>query len=250
MADKTAEATESSLTRGLRVLMTVIDEGAIRADVVAQLLGLPISTVYRYMRTLRDLELVEENDGMYSAGPKLGARRGPSRRQLAAMARPFLVHLQGRTGETADLIVREGLHAVCIEQVESHHVVRIAFRQGEPLPLYAGAGQRALLAFAPPAVLDRVLEAGMPEFTPATPSPDGLREALEQVRRSKIAISHGEYIPDTVSLATPVFAGESVIASLCVAGPPSRCGKTWIRTTEVALRDAARRLSNSLFDFA
>ncbi|MBA2756647.1 MAG: helix-turn-helix domain-containing protein, partial [Chloroflexi bacterium] len=43
---------DSSLARGLRLLLTISDRGEIRADELSVLLETPLSTVYRYLRTL------------------------------------------------------------------------------------------------------------------------------------------------------------------------------------------------------
>ena len=43
---------DTSFARGLRLLLAIADRGEIRADELSGLLGSPVSTVYRYLRTL------------------------------------------------------------------------------------------------------------------------------------------------------------------------------------------------------
>src|SRR5947209_18852550 len=90
----------TSLERGLRVLLAVSDRGSVRVDSLIEQVGLPASTVYRYLRTLRELALVEEADGWYRPGERLGRTgRAVSNSTVAALAKPILRSLAVQTGE-------------------------------------------------------------------------------------------------------------------------------------------------------
>ena len=52
-------AEDTSFARGLRVLLTIADRGEIRADELSALLETPISTIYRYLRTLSGFGFVD-----------------------------------------------------------------------------------------------------------------------------------------------------------------------------------------------
>ncbi|MFL5689843.1 MAG: helix-turn-helix domain-containing protein, partial [Chloroflexota bacterium] len=66
------EATEdTSFARGLRLLLTVADRGEARADELSSSLEMPLSTVYRYLRTLGDFGFVDRHGGVFRIGPKL-----------------------------------------------------------------------------------------------------------------------------------------------------------------------------------
>ena len=45
-------AEDTSFARGLRLLLTMADRGEVRADELGSLLEMPVSTAYRYLRTL------------------------------------------------------------------------------------------------------------------------------------------------------------------------------------------------------
>ena len=51
----------TSLARALGVLAIVVDRGEARADEIAEELALPVSTVYRYLRDLREAGFVVEH---------------------------------------------------------------------------------------------------------------------------------------------------------------------------------------------
>lgn len=244
------DAGGASFVRGLNVLIAVAASGEARADQVAHDAGVPLSTTYRYLRTLRELELVEERDGSYVPGWRLLELAGQDLAQtrLVELGHSFLREVAHATGETAVLTVRAGTHAVCVRQVESHHPVRMAFRVGQLLPLYAGSGQRMLLAHAPEAVIERIVTQPMRHLTDRTPSRSVILRELERIRRMGFLISHGEYYEGAVAVAVPVFAGGEVACSLTVAGPQARCGPAWQNAARATLLEASARLSDVLED--
>src|ERR687898_3462227 len=64
-------AEDTSFARGLRLLLTVADRGEIRADELSASLDMPLSTVYRYLRTLGDFGYVDSTGGSFPVGPQL-----------------------------------------------------------------------------------------------------------------------------------------------------------------------------------
>ena len=177
MAARTARAgtgrsEASSLERGLRVLLAISDRGQVRVGALRDQLGLPTSTVYRYLRPLRDLGLVTEIDGYYRISKRmLPHDRAVSNDVLALIARPTLKTLARDTGETALLTIRVGISALRLAQVESANPVRMAFEVGQLLPLQAGAASRVLLAYAPPDVVAEVFGASCPCTRRPPPTP-------------------------------------------------------------------------------
>jgi DNA-binding IclR family transcriptional regulator len=237
------KTTTASLERGLSLLRAATETGPARADQLAETTGIPLSTAYRYLRTLRTYGFVTDVGGVFEPGPVLEpARRHVGRAELVTLAASSLQQLAELTGETAVLVVRVGLHAMCVHQVESEHSVRLAFRIGQALPLYAGAGQRTLLAHAPPEVVQAVFDGEFQQFTPNTPTPENLAKRLASTRLSGIATSRGEYSPGGVAIAAPVFCNGVLVCSLTAAGPDTRCGPRWQSRT----RPVLQRLSEAL----
>jgi DNA-binding IclR family transcriptional regulator len=240
----------ASFTRGLNVLICVAESGEVRADQIAADVGVPLSTVYRYLRTLRELALIEERDGSYVPGWRLLELAGQdlAHTRLVELGHSFLRELSEGTGETAVLTVRAGTQALCLRQVESHHPIRMAFKISQLLPLYAGAGQRMLLAHAPPSVVDRVLENPLRHITDRTLDRRAVVKELEQIRRNGYLVSRGELSEGAVAVAVPVFAGGEIVCSLTVAGPENRCGPAWQTNARAALVASADRLADVLDD--
>jgi DNA-binding IclR family transcriptional regulator len=232
------------------VLVCVAESGEVRADQIATEVGVPLSTVYRYLRTLRELDLIEERDGSYVPGWKLLEMSGQdlAHTRLVELGHSFLREISQATGETAVLTVRAGTQALCLRQVESHHARRMAFRISQLLPLYAGAGQRMLLAHAPQSVIDRVLENPLRHITERTLDRRAVIKELEQIRRNGFLVTHGELSEGAVAVAVPVFAGGEIACSLTVAGPENRCGPAWQANARATLVATGNRLADVLDD--
>lgn len=215
---------QTSFTRGLDVLIAIARNGQVTVPELARELDLPQSTVYRYVRSLREYALVEDADGVYVPGWRLMDIAGHhlTFTRLAEVGGEHLKKLTYQTGETAVLAVRAGSHAICLRQTVSPHSDRFAFQVNQLLPLHAGAGSRVLLAFAPQAILNLTL-GHLTRYSENTPTPDELRALLARTRHDGFTISKGEFQEGAVAVALPVFASGDLVCSLTVAGPRERC---------------------------
>jgi IclR family acetate operon transcriptional repressor len=214
--------------------------------------GLPLSTTYRYLVTLRQRGLVEI-DGMEGA-----CRLSPRVLQLGEAvvadidlvrrARPLMERLAKRTRETAQLVVRTGDRGTCLERAESPETLRVRPERGRSIPLHAGASMKAILAFLPAAEQDRILGKPLQRFTENTPnSPRALRLALQAIRRAGHAISFQEVYPGVRAVAVPIFdGGGAAVASLTIAGPGDRLTQRRARTLARDLRAAGRELTRQI----
>jgi DNA-binding IclR family transcriptional regulator len=82
------------------------------------------------------------------------------------------------------------------------------------VPAHAAAAGKALLAFSPPAVVDRVIDTGLPAFTPHTiTSPEVLRQKLATIRLTQVASARDEFTCGTAAIAMPIFYGRGRVAA-------------------------------------
>ncbi len=241
-------AEDTSFARGLRVLLAVADRGEIRADELSTLLDTPISTIYRYLRTLTEFGFTERHEAGYRLGPRLVIESGETvtSERLIRAADPVLHELAEATGETAIISRRVGLSAMRLHQVESSQPLRVSLDAGSTSPLHAGALSRVLLAFAPADVVDAVCEAGLPRITPTTPDEGRLRAQLAAIVIAGIAVSEGESIEGSVAIAAPIMRAEGIVAAIGLIGPASRCGRRWRTRAERLLPAAARAIAAAI----
>jgi IclR family transcriptional regulator, acetate operon repressor len=241
-------AEDTSFARGLRLLLTISDRGEVRADELSSILDMPSSTVYRYLRTLGEFGFVDRHDGRYRLGPRLliGAGSKVTSERLIRLADPVLRMLAEETGETALIVRRVGLSALCLHQVEAKQPLRVALEPGAMTPLYAGAMSRVLLAYAPPEILEEVVAQGIQPVTERTPNEADLRQGLAEIVATGIALSEGEFVAGSVAMAVPIFREDGIVAALAVAGPDSRCGLAWRSRVRRLLPSAAESIMASL----
>lgn len=242
------ERQQNSFGRGLDVLIAIARSGQATVAEVAAELEIPQSTVYRYIRSLRDYALIEESGGVYLPGWRLLDLGGQhlTHTRLVEVGTSYLQDLTDQTSETSVLAVRAGSNAICLRQVISPHPGRYVFRANELLPLYAGAGQRMLLAYAPGPIVDLVLER-MTSYSPSTPGKESLVKMLEQARKNGYSISRGEFQPGAVAVSVPVIVDGELACTLTLAGPATRCSSDqWLRRSLGLLTAAAADLATHL----
>jgi IclR family acetate operon transcriptional repressor len=239
-------AEDTSFARGLRVLLTIADRGEIRVDELSALLDTPVSTIYRYLRTLTEFGFVDRSGAVYRLGPRLVIGRGTnvSSEELIRVADPVLQSLAAETGETAVITRRIGLAAVCLQEASSPQSLRVNLGAGLSMPLHRGALAKVLLAYAPADILDEVLA----HTTSA--EPDGhdaeLKEELAAIEAAGIARSEGELIVGTMTIAVPIIREDGIVAAVGVIGPLERCGLAWRTRVARLLPDAAAAIVGSL----
>ncbi|HEY0831106.1 MAG TPA: IclR family transcriptional regulator [Candidatus Dormibacteraeota bacterium] len=217
-----------SVERAIAILDLLAQRDWSTGAEVARGLQVHRSTALRLLATLERHALVERD--LRTARYRLG-RRLP---QLASVvtgefdlryvARPVCEHLAGATGDTATLDVLVGDVIVPIEQATASTSVVSVNWLGRRTPVHCTASGKAILAFGPVAVRERLLARPLEQVTPRTITDRSQLEAeLEDARRSGIARTHEELEPGLDALAAPVFGADGeVVAALDVSGPSHR----------------------------
>ncbi|HUZ40858.1 MAG TPA: IclR family transcriptional regulator C-terminal domain-containing protein [Acidimicrobiales bacterium] len=243
-----ALANDGVLVRGLRVFRAIAESGSTNVATIASELEIPQSTVYRLVRTLKEIGLITERDNEYRVSRTFAnvATIRLNNEVLNTSARPALETLSKETGETSNLLVRSGLSAFCVHEVQSQFGEGPRLPIGQPMKLHAGAEHRVLLAFAPLSLIDAVIDSGLPSYTVTTPNVPRLLDSLALIRQRRVAVSRGEYLPGVVAVGVPVFVHRSFVCSVGVAGPHERCTDEWVRTAANALAKTSLELSELL----
>lgn len=223
------EGSVGVLAKAAAVLDCLREGGELTATQVAQRLGEPRPTIYRFLGNLRDLGFVDpgERRGSYRLGLKL-LRLGTSvtaRLSERRAAEPVMERINEQTGETVFLCVRRGNQAVCIERKEGARVAVLAMKLGSSLPLHVGAAPRALLAFEPQESWENYLaNADLESFTPNTPvSAEDVTRELQKVRETGLSVSDEDVTIGIAAVGAPIFDHRgNACAALSVAGMRSQ----------------------------
>lgn len=145
-----------SVDNTLRLLQMLRDTGALKLTDAAAELQVSPSTAHRLLSMLvyRGFS-VQDESRVYHPGPGLVANAGvqSAHRRLLQIARPHLVALSARTGETSNVMVRVGTTTRFLASEEGTDIVRIGSRAGEILPARHTSGGQALLAELDPRIL-------------------------------------------------------------------------------------------------
>lgn len=195
---------------------------------IADQVGIHKSTAHRLLATLENKRFVQRDHdtGMYQLGIRLFqmAYLTLEHNDLRRLAIPFMHHLCEKYEENIDLAVLDDTDVVYVNIIEGPQRVKLAAAIGQRLPAFATASGKAILGFMPEERVHRILDRGMPKFTPHTPqSQNGLLENLHAVRELGYAISEQEFEEQINAVAAPIFDLENQpIASIAVAGPAYR----------------------------
>ncbi len=243
----------TSLQRGLSLLsMFAKAEDGLGAARLAQISGLPVSTLHRFLVNLESAGyLTCDSEGNYHLGiacVSLG-QAAIGQMDMRALSRPFLQELNHQTRETVHLTVRHGLSAVYVEKLDSPEPVRIYSRIGATVPLHCTAIGKVLLAYMPEAEQSQVLELlDLKRFTPNTVgSLQELRAQLLRVRRNGHALDLEEHEMHIRCLAAPVWDHSGAVnASLSITGPAVRMTITRLRELAPMVQAAGAGISRKL----
>lgn len=219
---------------------------------VSNALGLSKGTVSRYLRRLEGVGLlIRMPDKKYTLSPRVyhwGQAAKPGA-DVQTEARPIMEALAAKFGEPVSLFVLASGVAVCIDQVEGIHPVRLNASVGRQLPLHTGASPRLLLAYAPTDVQETVLaEAPFPRLASSTlTTAEELSAELDRTRDRGYVVSVGESNEGVIGIAAPVRdASGQVVAALSVAGLETRLSGTRRDECLSSVRSAADEVSSVL----
>ena len=205
----------------------------------------PVSSTYRMLTGLREIGLVERGlvRGRYRLGlytMSLGAVCD-DRLSLRKVATPWLEWLQSETSATSFIMLRRGYNAVCIDRVVGKGARSLALRLGGSLPLHAGAGPRALLAFLPEAERRDILAYfdRQSESDPEVPERHQLQRLIDEIRKVGASISDEDVTPGIAAVGAPLFNHRGELeAAVSVSTVRARLLQDRARTIGLVLRAA------------
>ena len=177
---------------------------------VAELTGLPKTTVFRVLSTLvnRSLCELDEKTGEYSLGLAFLRFAEVRRRQVNAhdAALPIMREIRNAVNETVVLSIRHGDFRVHIDSVEGWQSMRRIAELGVQAPLYTGAASKVLLAGLDADALDDYLSrTELKRYQPTTITDKRvLRAELQLISERGYAESRSELFPGGGSLAAPI----------------------------------------------
>lgn len=241
------------LQRGFAVIKAfAADAPALTITEVADRTGLTRAVARRYLLTLRDLGYVHADDSRYALTPRvldLGFTY-LSTISVANVAEPFMEKLVDVLHESCSIAVLDGSDIVYVARVPANRIMSITLVVGSRLPAHATSMGKVLLAYLPPAELNRYFAAAKLErLTRRTICDEAaLRVVIQEVRRRGWAVTDQELEEGIRSLAAPIFNHtHEVQAAINVSVHASRVSMKALRSSYLpVLLDTAQQISHAL----
>jgi DNA-binding IclR family transcriptional regulator len=246
----------------LRKALEVVQLVALRRELTVREIGeamrLPKSTAHRLVANLVDVRLLEAHRGpdgdVFVLGTLMHDLTGgqTSWRTLAQRARAEMQAVRDHTGETVGLHILFGDRRLLVDQAVSRHEHRWVYNnQMVPMPMYAGAAAKMLLAMLPDAEMRRLAERdharAVANGRRSRDLEDFLQELLE-IRQRGFSSTSDEVNPGIASIAVPIadVGGGCPLATLSLAGPSVRFTAQAAKRSLEKLRQAAKTVADNL----
>ncbi|MGD8110405.1 IclR family transcriptional regulator [Vibrio sp. TRT 17S01] len=206
----------------LQLLMQVaVNDEPVTAKVLSEQLGVPISSLYRHLKMLKEWNLIEESpyDKTLIIGPAallLMRSYETSPHNLEAV-KVVLTRLQKQTGEMAAFMVPVGYRALCVSRQESMQALRCSYVEGQSQPLLKGASSKVMLAYMPAARCEKILR-----YFGQESQLDAWYQELEQIRNQGYAVSTSEIDPGVSGISAPVMKGTKLVGAITIMAPVHR----------------------------
>lgn len=247
-----AAPTLHTVEKAIKVLECVVTaQGAVGVTEIAREVGINASTVYRILSTFKSHGFVtQDRNNRYFAGNGLLKLIGPvlARLEPRKAARPVMERLAKETGESVNLMVPDGDYGVYVDSVQGSRSIRMVVDIGMRERLHCSSVGKAILAFLPQSVFERLASAGFPKLTPNTiTDADLLAAHLKLVRERGYAIDDEEGEEGTRCVGAPIFDGAGeIVGAISVAGPAFRMSMSKLETYAPIVKAAATEISQRL----
>jgi IclR family KDG regulon transcriptional repressor len=245
-------AMNNTLIKGLSIIeLLAHSDRPMGLTEIAVALDLVKSNVHRLIQALTEARYIvrDEDSGRYTAAIKLWELGSAvlSRLDLRVHAEEVMDSLLEQTRETVHLSILDGDEVVYVHKLDSPNPVRAYTQIGGRAKAHCVATGKAMLAFRPPASLERMSTA----LTPRTPhtivEAASFLHEMNRIRNQGYALNKGEWNENVYGLAAPVTdVSGHVVAALGLSGPKDRFKATQIKVFLPLLIQSAAQISQRL----
>ena len=168
--------------------------------------------------------------------------------ELHREARQHVEALSRMSGHLVHLAVFDGAQAIVIHRCDPAPGGTPQLTHTEAAPVHCTGVGKAILAFQPPAVIDRVIGRGLARHTERTlTAPERLRAELAVTRERGFAIDDGEHQPALRCVGAPLHdAAGRVFAAISASGPARKLAAADLPALAELVTHHARNISAAL----
>lgn len=207
----------------MEIVEAVRELGGAGVSEVAQHVSMPTSTVHDHLRTLTEEEYLVKKDSKYYIGSRflqLGDH-ARSRRKVFTIAQPEVDKLAEKTGEHANLMIKEHDVGVFLYTAQGSEAVHLDTHSGMRVPLQTTALGKAIMAYLPRDEVEEIIDRrGLPEVTANTiTNREQLFQQLDEIRERGFATDDEERVEGMRCVAVPITdEAERAIAAVSISG--------------------------------
>ncbi len=247
---KEPEVKVKSLHKALKILnLFSTERPELGVTQVSQILGIYKSNAHNILSTFEHNRILERNpeNGKFRLGVKILEMSNvvSSNLGMRNIIYPFMQELSDKAGEKVYLAIHDGDgYCVYLDVAYPHNSLPIRSMLGIKAPLYCTGVGKAILAFLPNEVINKVISRGLKEFTERTiTDEEELIKELSSIRKKGYAIDNMEHEFGVKCVGVPLFdSHENVFASLSLSGPSLRFSCDRISFFAKLLMDSAAQI--------
>jgi DNA-binding IclR family transcriptional regulator len=195
---------------------------------LAELSGMLKSSVHNILSTYETCGILEKNakTSQYRLGLKILALSNVLSQDdvFWEIIRPCMENLSDETGETVFFATPYGTNIIYREAAFPNHSISVRAIKGVVAPMYCTSLGKAILACMDDAQVERVIEEGLPPFTPYTiHDSKAFREEIEKIRRQGYSIDNMEHEYGIKCVSVAIKNGnKDLIGAISLSGPSLR----------------------------
>ena len=182
------------------------------------------SAAQRFTHTLLTLGYLEQDESSrrytLSARTLISANSFLCVDPLVARSTPHIVEIRRQLSVRIGVGHLYGTEIMYLIPLQSNREAFLTAHPGQRVPIYCTSSGRALLAQETPAEAERIIEScERKPYTRATlTDTDDIVAELDKVRSAGYAVTDGEFLPDDINAAAPIFDGNGkAIAAVTAA---------------------------------
>jgi DNA-binding IclR family transcriptional regulator len=224
-------------------------------DELMRELGYSRPTLYRYLKSLRDIGLLmATRGGHFTLGPRVVEMDYLSRcaDPLVVAAPPQFTRLTATHPCTALIVRWYGDKMLCVASQSSAPNPISNYPRGRPMLMGRGAIARSIMAFLPKPQLMPLIERYADDLREVGfgATQEEILGALKRIKRIGIAVAFGEVTPGAVAIAAPILDAGYPVASLCITISGQHAWGELIDRIGEEVREAARLIAGDAFERA
>lgn len=235
----------STLKKGLMILDTLQQEGAMGLSEIMRKFSLNKTTTFRLLYTLELMGYVKKVENIYSVTNKIGGSINPFNARLNWISVPPLYQLSSEIGESVYVGILHDTEVVTTQVVDGKHSMRLHSEVGESSPVHLNAHGKVIMAFLNEAEREslfnqlKLVQQTEHSFVDS----HLLYEHLKVIRSQGYAIDNEEKEIGLRCIAAPILFDGKVIASVAISGPSVRLTKNLDRSVSKKLIQCSKEIS-------